>query len=858
MTIPPAAEILAIVEELEGTGYLSFELLQDKFPDDFEEFVKAWGKLTFNEDREAETLYDALEEYFAKENVPLKGKYRELVQKQVLDGCLGNNGNGWLSDHDSVVGHYTLTGEFSERCRDILGEFPDYIQPEDIGGINLKSFQYVEAAEEVIASQVAKRIEEGIPKAIAAARWSVSNGNYEESFEQLVVEYVQKHPQLRDDVWAGLWLEIQDGFVETEWVLEDTLFEEFKDKIKEDAAKFDERFRADGEPDGIDYSVFGDVEIQLLFNEAGFGLAEHITPEAIAELKVKAKEDAARRVAKEKLEIELVASLTPSKTGLSREQYVAKYKAALAGAADSIGISSAIKLLELPENSEAKLKGYVLGRLLSETSPVGQKLIAATSGKEIRELITGIFRTGKWHSFELEPAEEVVVAEEVEEVVDASACTEDERYNLLVLISNDDYTDGIRGDEAAEKNWEPAINKATDEKLWRFTAGKALVNVNGERLSTEELAEAFDLDLDVLDTVEFCFSPKWAHGFDYYPLWEAATSDGSIDETTTVDELSALIKAGKYFGGDDGGYLVVDIAHSDETEEDDEEETVVAEPSPTPEPTADEKKLIAFAEERDKPDWRNTHYYRLIAGAESEIFYEMNDEWADKYLNDYRQNSERPKARYRRVEVDPSNNITIWYYDSEFGLCTEPNKLSLNTEADVLLFCESTSSGWGGHLEVIRFETIADGVLTQHLPLEGDKYKWMTVDYSNMLDNISDDTPEFLEFIGGQEKLEELTVDEFKEFVRKGQFPNPSDSTGNTQAISFSGKRVCVTGKLSQTRKEIEAALEAAGATIAGAVSKTTDILIAGAEAGSKLAKANELGITVMTEAEMNEALGNA
>ena len=50
MTIPPAAEIIAIVEELEGTGQNSFDLLQDQFPDDFEEFAKAWGKLTFNEE----------------------------------------------------------------------------------------------------------------------------------------------------------------------------------------------------------------------------------------------------------------------------------------------------------------------------------------------------------------------------------------------------------------------------------------------------------------------------------------------------------------------------------------------------------------------------------------------------------------------------------------------------------------------------------------------------------------------------------------------------------------------------------------------------------------------------------------
>nr|WP_255445296.1 BRCT domain-containing protein [Synechococcus sp. ROS8604] len=81
------------------------------------------------------------------------------------------------------------------------------------------------------------------------------------------------------------------------------------------------------------------------------------------------------------------------------------------------------------------------------------------------------------------------------------------------------------------------------------------------------------------------------------------------------------------------------------------------------------------------------------------------------------------------------------------------------------------------------------------------------------------------------------------------------EAQNNSVSIEFTGKRVCVTGKLSQTRGEIEALLKADGAIIAGSISKTTDYLVAGAEAGSKLSKAADLGITVLTEEQMMTAL---
>ncbi len=65
----------------------------------------------------------------------------------------------------------------------------------------------------------------------------------------------------------------------------------------------------------------------------------------------------------------------------------------------------------------------------------------------------------------------------------------------------------------------------------------------------------------------------------------------------------------------------------------------------------------------------------------------------------------------------------------------------------------------------------------------------------------------------------------------------------------LAGKTIVLTGTLpSLSRDEAKDLLEAAGAKVAGSVSKKTDYVVAGAEAGSKLAKAQELGLTVLDE----------
>jgi DNA ligase (NAD+) len=70
----------------------------------------------------------------------------------------------------------------------------------------------------------------------------------------------------------------------------------------------------------------------------------------------------------------------------------------------------------------------------------------------------------------------------------------------------------------------------------------------------------------------------------------------------------------------------------------------------------------------------------------------------------------------------------------------------------------------------------------------------------------------------------------------------------------ISGKTIVFTGRLEQmTRDEAKALAERLGASVSGSVSKKTDLVVAGPEAGSKLTKASDLGVKVLNEAEFLE-----
>ena len=79
----------------------------------------------------------------------------------------------------------------------------------------------------------------------------------------------------------------------------------------------------------------------------------------------------------------------------------------------------------------------------------------------------------------------------------------------------------------------------------------------------------------------------------------------------------------------------------------------------------------------------------------------------------------------------------------------------------------------------------------------------------------------------------------------------------NTEVTNFTDKTFVLTGSLdSYTRDEARERIEALGGIVTSSVSKKTDVVIAGSEAGSKLTKAQDLGITIWDESEFIRQIG--
>ena len=121
-----------------------------------------------------------------------------------------------------------------------------------------------------------------------------------------------------------------------------------------------------------------------------------------------------------------------------------------------------------------------------------------------------------------------------------------------------------------------------------------------------------------------------------------------------------------------------------------------------------------------------------------------------------------------------------------------------------------------------------------------------TLDELVNLDDVGQITAEsILDYLSDENNIKFIN-----DLIKVGMNPQYEIQEVNTDNI-FAGKTVVLTGKLVElTRNEAKEYLEKYGAKVTGSVTSKTDLLIAGEKAGSKLAKAEQLGIRVINEEE--------
>ncbi len=103
-----------------------------------------------------------------------------------------------------------------------------------------------------------------------------------------------------------------------------------------------------------------------------------------------------------------------------------------------------------------------------------------------------------------------------------------------------------------------------------------------------------------------------------------------------------------------------------------------------------------------------------------------------------------------------------------------------------------------------------------------------------------------------------FTQEQTKDLIEKLKLAGVNTKAYEEENIDnrFEGKTFVLTGTLEEyTREEASNLIEKFGGKTSGTVSKKTDYVLAGIEAGSKLTKAQNLGITILTEQDFKEMI---
>ncbi|SFM11794.1 DNA ligase (NAD+) [Gracilibacillus orientalis] len=135
-----------------------------------------------------------------------------------------------------------------------------------------------------------------------------------------------------------------------------------------------------------------------------------------------------------------------------------------------------------------------------------------------------------------------------------------------------------------------------------------------------------------------------------------------------------------------------------------------------------------------------------------------------------------------------------------------------------------------------------------------DRLQQASLDDLVAIDEIGDKMADSIFHYFADDKVKQL-ISELKDLNLNLTYNGPKVNETVTDS-TFAGKTVVLTGKLAiYTRQEAKQHIETLGGNVTGSVSKKTDLLIAGEEAGSKLAKAKKLDVEIWNESKLQEVI---
>ena len=864
-------EIVELFDLYEGTGSDSIEtLLTKEYGDDLDTMVRAWCLEKYGLELDVDPAYEKLYEWVEKENVPLKGKYLELCQKQVQDGIDGDNGNSWLNAHSAAVIRYALVENFDEKLELVLSDFAEYVYADVMDGLpSITNFQYFESAKSVIKANVERLIEKNGMKGIFESALYMDEG-YLGNPKRLLKEYVERHPEHKVALVEALldhsYIDLEEWLCTESWYL--GLEEAFTIKAKEIYKKACVGWDCEGEDVLNELSTAvrqalakGGVGSDEILDDAEMAaeLAElkavSPTPQVGAELlsRIDAMEKAG--VSSRDILIRTGYYTEGCDYGQANIDFFSAKLAAQKtdGSWEKAQQESKVRQAELTEKNPDDfefdgMRVCITGKLTATRNEIegwlsdaGATVVSGVS-KTTDALIVGEKAGGK-----LDKAKELGI----------KILSEEEALDALAEVV------GEIADEDSERIIDKLIDSVADSTAIGYFKFKDKEEARILEAQTKEevrawLEEWVDQYSSLSDALAARLMWVELNQKNNVTVWyyDEECSD-SYDSDICVRSFNSNSDARAFIENVNdswGGHLsTIKVIHK----------------------TGDKFK-VQVGSELEKAGFKrwDYDYQRIFYNLES--YPELKDLLSSNIEEVFKEKPADAEAELNEI-VRKGLWPTLKTKDKN---STSPNESAVQKASEEqIMGTDEVEDSFYMAIDDCDFDTIFN---------EAEKYKALILENINDLaSNFAEDTP--FEATGGEPQWllsallkagaefgggdsDDGDEDEDEPVVKTSPSPGTTkvldmwkdnlDNYKKTQAekegkkqletavITFKEKRICVTGKLSSTRSEVEQLIKDMGGIVASGVSKTTDYLIAGEDAGSKLAKAAELGIPVLSEAQ--------